>query len=65
MACGRQPPVAEADAFIHIGRHLHSKGLPVPTIHFADAFAGLVFLETWETPAFSPPSWRSRTAGGR
>ncbi len=37
--------VAEADAFIHIGRHLQSKGLPVPTIHFADAFAGLVFLE--------------------
>ena len=37
--------VAEVDAFIHIGRHLQSKGLPVPTIHFADAFAGLVFLE--------------------
>lgn len=37
--------VAEVDAFIHIGRHLKSKGLPVPTIHFADAFAGLVFLE--------------------
>jgi len=37
--------VAEVDAFIHIGRHLKSKGLPVPAIHFADDFAGLVFLE--------------------
>jgi aminoglycoside/choline kinase family phosphotransferase len=37
--------VSEVDAFIHIGRHLKGKGLPVPTIHFADAFAGLVFLE--------------------
>lgn len=37
--------VAEVDAFIHIGRHLKRKGLPVPSIHFADAFAGLVFLE--------------------
>jgi len=37
--------VAEVDAFIHIGRHLKIKGLPVPAIHFADAFAGLVFLE--------------------
>jgi aminoglycoside/choline kinase family phosphotransferase/GTP:adenosylcobinamide-phosphate guanylyltransferase len=37
--------VAEVDAFIHIGRHLKSKGLPVPAIHWADPFAGLVFLE--------------------
>jgi aminoglycoside/choline kinase family phosphotransferase/dTDP-glucose pyrophosphorylase len=37
--------VSEADAFIHIGRHLKNKGLPVPTIFFYDAFAGLVFLE--------------------
>jgi aminoglycoside/choline kinase family phosphotransferase len=37
--------VSEVDAFIHIGRHLKGKGLPVPTIHFADPFAGLVFLE--------------------
>jgi aminoglycoside/choline kinase family phosphotransferase/UTP-glucose-1-phosphate uridylyltransferase len=37
--------MSEVDAFIHISRHLKSKGLPVPIIHFADAFAGLVFLE--------------------
>ena len=37
--------VAEVDSFIHIGRHLKNKGLPVPAIYFADAFAGLVFLE--------------------
>jgi aminoglycoside/choline kinase family phosphotransferase len=35
----------EVDAFIQIGRHLARRGLPVPRIHFADAFAGLVFLE--------------------
>jgi aminoglycoside/choline kinase family phosphotransferase/dTDP-glucose pyrophosphorylase len=38
-------PVAEVDSFIHIGRHLKDRGLPVPGIYFADAFAGLVFLE--------------------
>jgi len=37
--------VAEVDAFIQIGRHLKRQGMPVPAIHFADAFAGLVFLE--------------------
>lgn len=37
--------VTEVDAFIQIGRHLKSQRLPVPAIHFADAFAGLVFLE--------------------
>lgn len=37
--------VSEVDAFIQIGRHLKAQGLPVPVIHFADAFAGLVFLE--------------------
>jgi dTDP-glucose pyrophosphorylase len=37
--------VAEVDSFIHIGRHLKNKGLPVPAIYFAEAFAGLVFLE--------------------
>ncbi len=37
--------VCEADAFIAIGRHLQRKGLPVPRIFAADAFAGLVFLE--------------------
>jgi aminoglycoside/choline kinase family phosphotransferase len=37
--------VSEVDAFIQIGRHLKRRGLPVPAIYFADAFAGLVFLE--------------------
>jgi aminoglycoside/choline kinase family phosphotransferase/GTP:adenosylcobinamide-phosphate guanylyltransferase len=37
--------IAEVDAFIGIGRHLRAKGLPVPAIHGADPFAGLVFLE--------------------
>jgi aminoglycoside/choline kinase family phosphotransferase len=37
--------VSEADAFIQIGRHLKGRGLPVPAIHFAEPFAGLVFLE--------------------
>lgn len=35
----------EADAFIHIGRHLFERGLPVPQIYGGDAFAGYVFLE--------------------
>ncbi len=35
----------EADAFVHIGRHLHRQGLPVPRILRADPFAGLVFVE--------------------
>ena len=34
-----------SDAFIHIGRHLFNKGLPVPQIYAADAFAGYVFVE--------------------
>ncbi len=38
-------PVAEADSFVAIGRHLHAQGVPVPVIRFADTFAGLVFLE--------------------
>ncbi len=39
------PAVAEADAFVAIGRHLRQAGAPVPAICFADTFAGLVFLE--------------------
>ena len=39
------PAVAEADAFVAIGRHLRAAGAPVPSIFFADTFAGLVFLE--------------------
>lgn len=37
--------VTEADAFVAIGRHLKARRIPVPAIYFADAFAGLVFLE--------------------
>ncbi len=36
---------AEADAFVAIGRHLASRGLPVPAIHAADLFSGLVLME--------------------
>ena len=38
-------PPGEADAFVHIGRHLHRRGLPVPRILRADPFAGLIFIE--------------------
>ena len=38
-------PPGEADAFVHIGRHLHRQGLPVPRILRADPFAGLNFVE--------------------
>jgi aminoglycoside/choline kinase family phosphotransferase/choline kinase len=36
---------AEIDAFINIGNHLRSVGIPVPQIYSHDRFAGLVFLE--------------------
>ena len=36
---------AEIDAFIHIGRHLHHQGIPVPEIYHSDPFSGLVYLE--------------------
>jgi aminoglycoside/choline kinase family phosphotransferase/choline kinase len=35
----------EADSFVHIGRHLHDQGLPVPRIVREDTFAGLAFVE--------------------
>ena len=35
----------EADAFVHLGRHLHRQGVPVPEIYLFDTFSGLVFLE--------------------
>jgi len=35
----------EVDAFIHIGRHLFARGIPVPKIFGGDAFAGYAFLE--------------------
>jgi aminoglycoside/choline kinase family phosphotransferase/dTDP-glucose pyrophosphorylase len=36
---------AEVDAFVSIGNHLHTRGLPVPKIFFQDRFSGLVCLE--------------------
>jgi aminoglycoside/choline kinase family phosphotransferase len=39
------PETGEADAFVRIGRHLRKKGVPVPEIHHADCFSGLVYLE--------------------
>ena len=35
----------EVDAFVHLGRHLHRRQVPVPDIYFYDTFSGLVFLE--------------------
>jgi len=36
---------SEVDAFAAIGRHLQTRGLPVPQIFLCDPFSGLVFLE--------------------
>ncbi len=36
---------SECGAFVAIGRHLYGKGIPVPRIHQADAFAGLAVVE--------------------
>jgi aminoglycoside/choline kinase family phosphotransferase len=41
----RTEAISEIDSFIRIGEHLHAGGVAVPAIHFADSFAGLVFLE--------------------
>jgi len=38
-------PGSEVNAFVKIGTHLHTSGLPVPRIHAYDGFSGLVFLE--------------------
>ncbi len=38
-------PVCEAASFERIGRHLLSKGVPVPKIYWGDRFAGHVYLE--------------------
>jgi aminoglycoside/choline kinase family phosphotransferase/GTP:adenosylcobinamide-phosphate guanylyltransferase len=43
--CARPDGRQEADAFVHIGRHLEAKGAAVPHIYLYDTFAGLVFLE--------------------
>jgi NDP-sugar pyrophosphorylase family protein/tRNA A-37 threonylcarbamoyl transferase component Bud32 len=40
-----EPPPTEFDAFVAIGRHLHSRGIPVPEIYLYDRFSGLVILE--------------------
>jgi len=37
--------VNEVDAFVQIGRHLITKGIPLPKTYFADIFSGLVCLE--------------------
>ncbi len=39
------PETEEVDSFIHIGKHLFTKGVAVPAIILSDPFAGLVFLE--------------------
>jgi len=36
---------SEINAFVRIGSHLSTTGLPVPRIHAHDGFSGLVFLE--------------------
>jgi len=36
---------SEADAFVAIGGHLFSRGIPVPEIFLSDTFSGLVFME--------------------
>lgn len=41
----RQRATNETDSFVEIGRHLHSKGIPVPKIYLYDTFSGLVFIE--------------------
>jgi NDP-sugar pyrophosphorylase family protein/aminoglycoside/choline kinase family phosphotransferase len=35
----------EADAFVALGLHLHTKGIPVPKIYNYDTFSGHVFME--------------------
>ena len=39
------PEGSEVNAFVNIGRHLRTSGLPVPEIVAADAFSGLAFVE--------------------
>ncbi|MGD9063612.1 MAG: sugar phosphate nucleotidyltransferase [Desulfobacterales bacterium] len=36
---------SELDSFVHLGRHLFQRGVPVPEIYYYDTFSGLVFLE--------------------
>ncbi len=37
--------LAEADAFVAIGRHLEAAGVRVPKIYLYDTFAGMVFMQ--------------------
>jgi NDP-sugar pyrophosphorylase family protein/tRNA A-37 threonylcarbamoyl transferase component Bud32 len=41
----RDDSTCEVDAFVSIGLHLESKGIPVPKIHLYDTFSGHVFME--------------------
>lgn len=41
----KQDARSEVDAFVAIGRHLLTSGIPVPEIFLFDTFSGLVFLE--------------------
>jgi len=41
----KKEPIDENDSYLAIGRHLASKGLPVPAILFANAEAGCFLLE--------------------
>jgi aminoglycoside/choline kinase family phosphotransferase len=36
---------SEVDSFVHLGRHLYHRGVPVPKIYVYYSFSGLVFLE--------------------
>jgi NDP-sugar pyrophosphorylase family protein len=41
----RNDSICEADAFVSIGLHLESRGIPVPKIYLYDTFSGHVFME--------------------
>ena len=41
----RSEATQEVDAFVAIGKHLKSSGVPVPEIYSYDTFSGLVFME--------------------
>ena len=41
----QSPTTMEADSFVAIGRHLLSKGIPLPKIYLSDTFSGQVYVE--------------------
>jgi NDP-sugar pyrophosphorylase family protein len=41
----RNDSICETDAFVSIGLHLKSKGVPIPNIYLYDTFSGHVFME--------------------